>query len=97
LEPGKDIHRKSAELGYWLAEPYWGRGIVTACLLRYMEFQFDRYDWLRVYAEPFADNPASIRVLEKCGFSREGLLRQHAVKAGQVMDIVLYARIRLLG
>ena len=96
LEPGTDIHRRSAELGYWLAEPYWGRGMVTACVRRYVDFQFERSDLLRIYAEPFADNPASIRVLEKCGFSREGLLRQHAVKDGRVKDVLLYARIRPL-
>jgi RimJ/RimL family protein N-acetyltransferase len=91
--PGSDIERYSAEVGYWIGEEYWGRGIVTEALLLLTEDVFARLGLLRMFAVPFADNEASARVLEKAGYTREGLLRSSAVKFGVPRDQWLYARI----
>ena len=89
---GADIERFSAEIGYWLGESLWGRGIVTEALVMITDHAFDRFNLLRLFALPFADNPASVRVLEKAGYLKEGCLRASAVKYGQVRDQLLYSR-----
>jgi [ribosomal protein S5]-alanine N-acetyltransferase len=86
-----DIHRRSAEIGYWLGEEYWGRGIVTAAVRAFVPFAMQKFDLLRIFANVFASNPASMRVLEKVGFVHEGTLRQAAFKNGRVIDEILYA------
>lgn len=91
--PGIDVERYSAEIGYWLGEGYWGRGIVTEALLLVTEHVFATANLLRLFALPFADNVASTRVLEKAGYSREAILRSSSVKFGQPRDQALYARI----
>ena len=88
---GEGIYGKSAEFGYWLAEPYWGRGIMTDAVKTASRYAMDRFDLIRLESPVFEWNPASMRVLEKCGFEREGVLRASAVKDGQVIDRVLYA------
>lgn len=90
---GSDIERYSCEIGYWLSEQYWGRGIVTEALSLMTAHLFERVNMLRVYALPFADNRASIRVLEKAGYAREGTLRASSVKFGQPRDQALFAKI----
>jgi RimJ/RimL family protein N-acetyltransferase len=82
------------EIGYWLGEPYWGRGVATRTARVLTERAFALPDVARVFAGVHADNPASMRVLEKAGFEREGLLRRCAWKAGRAIDRVIYARIR---
>ena len=89
---GADIERYSAEVGYWLGEAYWGRGIMTEALVLVTARAFDRLNLLRLFALPFAGNAASARVLEKAGYTREALLRASAVKYGQPRDQLLYAR-----
>jgi RimJ/RimL family protein N-acetyltransferase len=91
---GEDVHHRTAELGYWLAEPFWGRGIMTRAVTRFVDDAMDRFNLLRIYAEPYAINPASIRVLEKCGFVREGIMHASAFKDGKVMDQYLYAIVK---
>jgi RimJ/RimL family protein N-acetyltransferase len=91
--PGTDVERFSAEIGYWLGEPYWGCGIVTEALQLVTEHAFSTGNLLRLFALPFADNAASVRVLEKAGYEREGLLRQSSVKYGRPRDQLIYARI----
>ena len=91
LSPGSDIERFSAEIGYWLAEPFWGRGIAVEALELVTAYAFDECNLLRLFALPFADNDRSTRVLEKAGFAREGLLRASAVKYGEPRDQALYA------
>ncbi len=86
--------RCNAEIGYWLARPYWGRGIGTRVATVLTERAFDDPAVMRVFAPVHAYNPASVRVLENCGFVREGVLRLSAVKAGTVIDRVLMARYR---
>ena len=87
------IYFKSAEFGYWLGEPYWGRGIMTEAVRAVSSYAMRRFGLIRLEAPVFEWNPASMRVLEKCGFVREGVLRASAVKDGQVIDRVLYALI----
>jgi RimJ/RimL family protein N-acetyltransferase len=91
--PGIDVERYSAEIGYWLGESYWGRGIVTEALLLVTEHVFATANLLRLFALPFADNAASTRVLEKAGYVREAILRSSSVKYGQPRDQALYARV----
>ena len=90
---GSDVERFSAEIGYWLSERHWGQGIVTEALMLVTEHAFSTFNVLRLFALPFADNAASIRVLEKAGYVREGILRFSSVKYGQRRDQMLYARI----
>lgn len=91
IELHSDVERVSAEVGYWLGEHAWGRGIVTEALKALTAEAFRTFDLTRIYALPFADNHASVRVLEKAGYAREGHLRQSAVKDGNVRDQLLYA------
>ena len=88
---GTDVERCSAELGYWLGEAFWGRGITTAAVWAATQYAMTTYNLTRVFAIPFVDNAASCRVLEKVGFVREGVMRRSAVKDGRVMDQALYA------
>jgi len=87
------IYLKSAEFGYWLGEPYGGRGIMTEAVKAVSPYAMRRFGLIRLEAPVFEWNPASMRVLEKCGFVREGVLRASAVKDGQTIDRVLYALI----
>jgi ribosomal-protein-alanine N-acetyltransferase len=89
-----DVERVGAELGYWLGEKHWGRGIATAAVRAVTEHALVAHGLLRVFALPFAENRASARVLEKAGFTLEGVLRSSAIKDGRVLDQLLYARIR---
>ena len=94
LTRGTDVCRGGAELGYWLAAPLHGRGIMTAAVRRLCLLGFQRWDIGRIYAEPFAPNAASRRVLEKAGFCLEGRLRRNVIKAGEVMDSCVYGLLR---
>jgi RimJ/RimL family protein N-acetyltransferase len=87
-----DIYRKTAELGYWVGEPFWGRGIATEAATALTNFAFANYDLVRVYAGVFDWNRASMRVLEKAGFSLEARLHKNALKDGHVLDELIYAR-----
>jgi len=91
--PGRDVERYSAEIGYWLGEALWGRGIVTEALQLVTDHAFTQAGFLRLFALPFSDNAASVRVLEKAGYEREAVLRSSSVKAGVAKDQLLYARI----
>ena len=89
-----NIHRQTAELGYYLAEEYWGRGIMTEAIRQLCRIIFDTTDILRIYAEPFACNTGSRRALEKAGFCYEGTMKNNAVKNGMVLDMALYSLTR---
>ena len=89
---GEDVHRHTAELGYWLAEDLWGHGITSDAVPAFSSFCFENFPLQRIYAEPFAKNLASARVLEKAGFVLEGRLRNNVFKDGQVLDSLLYAK-----
>lgn len=92
--PGVDVHRRTAEIGYWLARPFWGRGIATEAVRAVTELAFERYDLARVQAFVYEWNPASGRVLEKAGYALEGRLRKSVTKDGRTIDSFLYARVR---
>ena len=91
LERHTDVERVSAEIGYWLGETVWGRGIATEALRAVTAEAFRRYELTRLFAVPFADHAASIRVLEKAGYVREGHMRQSAIKHGVIRDQLLFA------
>ena len=91
---GTDVHRFTAELGYWLAEQFWNKGIMTSAVKKLSDYAFDRFFLYLIYAEPYATNPASARVLEKAGFNREGILKSNVFKDGRVLHQWLYAKIR---
>jgi RimJ/RimL family protein N-acetyltransferase len=90
---GTDVERFAAEIGYWLGEEHWGRGIVSEALVLVTAHAFSARNLLRLFALPFADNAASVRVLEKAGYVREGLLRASSVKYGKPRDQWVYAKI----
>lgn len=87
----QNIHSRTAELGYYLAEEYWGRGIMTEAVMLLCGKIFAETDILRIFAEPFSHNIGSRRVLEKAGFKFEGILKNNAVKNGKVLDMAMYA------
>jgi RimJ/RimL family protein N-acetyltransferase len=89
-----NIHRLTGELGYYIAEEYWGNGIMTQAVRQICEYVFKNSDLIRIYAEPFAYNTASCRVLEKAGFQLEGVLRNNAIKNGEVLDMKMYSLIK---
>jgi RimJ/RimL family protein N-acetyltransferase len=91
LQLGQDIERVSAEIGYWLGQAHWGRGLATAAVRAVTDYAFAQFGLTRIFAVPFAANGASIRVLEKAGFTLEGHLRRSAVKDGVICDQRLYA------
>jgi RimJ/RimL family protein N-acetyltransferase len=94
VDLGEGIFAKSAQFGYWLGEPYWGRGIMTEAVLAVSEYALIHFGLVRLEAPVFAWNPASMRVLEKSGFVREGILRKSVLKDGELIDQVLYALVR---
>jgi RimJ/RimL family protein N-acetyltransferase len=87
----EDVERVSAEIGYWLGEPFWSRGIMTEALAAVTRHAIENHGLTRVYALPFEWNDASARVLEKAGYIREARLRRSAIKDGRVIDQLLYA------
>jgi RimJ/RimL family protein N-acetyltransferase len=89
--PGADVERYSAEIGYWLGEPFWGRGVTSEAVRLVSDYAFRTCNMLRLFALPFADNAQSIRVLEKAGYSFEAILRASSVKDGISRDQALYA------
>lgn len=89
-----NIHARTAELGYYLDQAHWGKGIMTQAVGLLCQKLFDETDLLRIYAQPFAGNIGSRRVLEKAGFRLEGILKNNAVKNGRVRDMALYALTR---
>ena len=90
----ENIHVRTAEMGYYIAEEYWGQGIGTSAVKLLCGCLFENTDLLRIFAEPFAYNQASCRVLEKAGFTLEGVLRKNAVKNGRVLDMKMYSIVK---
>lgn len=88
---GKGERAKLAQFGYWLGEPYWGLGVMTAAVKAVVPYAMERFRLVRLESPVFEWNPASMRVLEKCGFAREAVLRSSVAKDGQIIDSVLYA------
>ncbi len=91
---GRNVHRLTGEMGYYIAEPYWGKGVCTTAVRYVCGYVFAHTDIIRIFAEPYAYNIASCRVLEKSGFALEGVMRKNAVKNGQAADMKLYALVK---
>ena len=89
-----NIHYRTAELGYYIGEPYWGKGIMTSAVKQICKYIFYNTDIIRIFAEPFSYNIGSCRVLEKAGFQFEGLLKSNAEKNGTIIDMKMYALIK---
>ena len=94
LHPGSDVHRHSAELGYWIGRQFWGRGIMSTIVARFAPEALVAFRLHRLFAAVYANNPASARVLEKAGFAREGVQKSAVVKRGELLDLIVYARVR---
>jgi RimJ/RimL family protein N-acetyltransferase len=92
--PHGDVERFSAEFGYWLAEPHWGRGIMSAAVRDFVDHLFENTEIVRLYAGIFAFNAASGRVLEKADFRRVGILERAAFKNGRFVDKILYELVK---
>ena len=91
IHPQADVQRKNAELGYWLAEPFWGKGIITNAIKQLVEFGFKTYDINRIFARPYGTNIGSQKVLEKAGFVLEGRFEKTIFKNGEFLDELVYA------
>ena len=85
------IQLKNAELGYWLAEPYWNKGIITRAIPQMVDYGFKNFDITRIFARPFGTNAASQHVLEKCGFILEAKIEKALFKNGEFEDELIYA------
>ena len=95
LHKGVDVYRKSAEIGYFLGEPFWNLGIMTKAVNLICDFGFQTMDIVRIHAGIFEYNPASMRVLEKCGFKREGIFEKSVIKNGVFYNEIRYAKLKL--
>lgn len=93
IELGRDVYYQSAELGYWLAEEFWGQGIVTHAVKAFTRWCFESFEIIRLHARVFENNLASKRVLEKSGFIYEGRQRKAVIKNGIIQDQFLYGRL----
>ncbi|HNX79325.1 MAG TPA: GNAT family protein [Prolixibacteraceae bacterium] len=89
-----DVYRLGAEIGYFLGEPYWGKGIMTKAVNLVCDYAFRELGIVRIDTGVFDFNPASMRVLEKCGFVREAVFRKSVIKRGKICNEVRYAKIK---
>ncbi|MDR2037895.1 MAG: GNAT family N-acetyltransferase [Bacteroidales bacterium] len=89
--PQTDIHRKNAEIGYWLSETYWGRGIMSEAICRIVDYGFKTFDITRIFARPFGSNRKSQHILEKAGFVLEARFEGVLIKNGELTDELIYA------
>lgn len=96
LRRGRDVHRHTAEVGYWLGRGYWNRGVMTRVLSVFADHAMPVFRLHRLFASIYSNNPASGRVLEKAGFAREGVQRSAVVKYGELLDLIVYARVRAM-
>ncbi|HIA03547.1 MAG TPA: N-acetyltransferase [Myxococcales bacterium] len=94
IQPLTDVYSVSAELGYWVAEPFWGQNIATLALLAASDYAMNTLQYSRLQARVFSNNPASARVLEKAGFVQEAILKKSVRKNATLLDQWIYARFR---
>ncbi len=91
LELKEDVYRKTALLGYWIGESFWGRGIIPKAIKLITDYAFANLDIVRIQAGVLSNNPKSIRVMEKAGFTKEGELKKAILKKGIILDEYIYA------
>jgi [ribosomal protein S5]-alanine N-acetyltransferase len=89
-----NIHRLTGEMGYYISEDFWNKGIATMAVKAICKYVFENTDIIRIFAEPFSDNQASCKVLEKAGFKFEGTLRSNAIKNNKILDMNMYALVK---
>lgn len=94
LEPQSDVERYSAEIGFWLGEAYWNRGIMTQAVQALTTFAFHEFGLIRLYAKVYEYNKASARVLEKCGYIHEATLQKAICKHHNMLDAYIYAKLQ---
>ncbi|WP_246865679.1 GNAT family N-acetyltransferase [Croceivirga thetidis] len=94
LNANTDVHRLTAEMGYWVGEPFWKKGITTKAIALVSDYGFKKLGLERIYASVFDFNIPSMRVLEKNGFNKEGVLRNSVIKNGTIHDQHLYAKLK---
>ena len=89
--PGEDVYRLNAEIGYWLGEEHWGKGIMTNVIRSIIKYIFENFDIKRIYAMPFATSIGSVKALEKAGFTKEATIHKGVIKNGKVLDYYIYS------
>ncbi len=89
-----DVFRKNAEIGYWIGEKYWNKGIASKALKAMVDYTFEKFDVVRIFAHVFENNESSIRILEKCGFLKEAKLKKSIIKNNQILDCYIYALLK---
>lgn len=94
LMPGEDVFRRSAEIGYWLGEPFWGQGLMVEAVQAVTKYAFEHLDFVRLHAGVFDWNPSSARVLEKAGYVLESRMKKAVFKDGQFLDQLMYVSVR---
>lgn len=94
VHPQQDIHEKCIEMGYWLAEPFWGKGIMSNAVKQMIDYTFKNFDVIRLYARPFSSNIGSQKVLEKSGFTHEATLKKSIYKNGIYLDELIYSVVK---
>ncbi|VBB43450.1 Acetyltransferase [uncultured Paludibacter sp.] len=94
LSVGTDVYRNSAEIGYFIGEPFWNQGIVTKAVNLMVKFGFEKLGVVRIHTGVFEFNKASQRVLEKCGFEKEGIFKKSITKKGKIYNEVRFAKIK---
>lgn len=94
IVPKDNVYRKNAEIGYFVGEKYWGKGIATKAIGLVVTYIFQHFDIERIYAEPYAHNTASRRVLDKNGFICEAILKKYVIKNNFLLDSCIYSMLR---
>ena len=94
LHAMQDVYRFNAEIGFWLAEKHWGKGIVTEAVDLLVKHCFQNFQWVRIFAGVFSTNKASMHVFEKNGFTREAIHRKAVKKEGVFLDEIIYAKLK---
>lgn len=90
----ENVYKKSAEIGYWLGEPFWGKGIMSSSIRFLTQYLFSQYDLVRLFSEPYSDNIGSRKALEKAGYIYEGTKKMSVYKHGAFHDSCIYAAIK---
>ncbi len=93
-ERGKDELRTNMEMGFWIGEPFWGKGIATEAVMLYTKYLFQKFDIERIFAQVFDYNGESMKVLEKSGYVPEAILRNGYIKRGRIGDLFQYVKVR---
>jgi ribosomal-protein-alanine N-acetyltransferase len=91
IAPKPDVYARGANIGYWLGEPFWGKGIMTEAVTLMVKYAFQNFNLVRLQAGVYSSNPASMKVLEKAGFTKEGIAKKAIFKRGEFLDEHIYA------